>query len=549
MKKRAVVFGSIIVVMSTAGFLSLGDSSMYARIGRAMELFGAVIREVHSGYVDSVDPDVLIEAGIDGMLESLDPYTVYMKSGESEDIDMLSSGTYTGFGFTIGHVDSVLTITNIRDGMPAQQAGLRIGDRLIWIDSMNVARMESKELRKLTRGGVGSVAVIKALREGRTDTITLRVRRAELDLENIAYKELLPSNIGYLRLTRFSRRSAEDVRRALDEFRTKAPLKGLILDLRDNPGGLLDAAVGICKIFVPKGSVIVSTRGRDGHDTRTITSDVEPLEPNIPLTVLINDRSASASEIVAGAIQDLDRGVVVGKRSYGKGLVQTIVQLPHDASMKITSSRYFTPSGRCIQKIDYAARRGTIHPHSDTAHFLTKNRRVVHELDGIEPDTVISDSNFPAFVQRLVDEDIVFRYGTILSSKLESLPPSFTVDKAMLEGFIRFVEAQPMSKRSGALSELSAARTRAEKELWPPTVLKTLEQTERTMEREIPKAIRQHGDVIREILDIEVRARFTTERQRHSRSLAMDPCVKAAIRIVTSERYAGMLESESVREQ
>ncbi|CAN5410771.1 S41 family peptidase [soil metagenome] len=549
MKKRAVVIGGFIVASCSIGFISMEDTSVYARIGRAMETFGAVVRELHSGYVDDVDPQVLIEAGIDGMLEKLDPYTVYMNSGESEDIDMLSTGTYTGFGFTVGHVDSNLTITNVRDGMPAKQAGLRIGDRLVYIDSSYGERILSKDLRKVTRGVAGSVAVIKVLREGRTDTIVVRVRRSELELENISYKELLPSNVGYIRLTRFSRRSAEDVRRALDEFRSKSPLKGVILDLRDNPGGLLDAAVGICKIFVPKGSVIVSTRGRDGQDTRTITSDIEPLEPTVPLTVLINDRSASASEIVAGAIQDLDRGVVIGKQSYGKGLVQTVVQLPHDASMKLTTSRYYTPSGRCIQKIDYAARRGTARPHSDTAHFFTKNRRIVHELDGIQPDTLVSDSVFPAIVQQLVDQALVFRYGTILSATLDSLPPSFSVDKAMLEGFIRFVEAQPMSKRSRALADLIDAKNRAESELWAPSMLKTLENTEKAMEREVPKVIRQHGDLIRELLDIEVRARFSNDQTRQSRSLSMDAYVKAALRIVTSQRYAGMLESESVGEQ
>ncbi|MBS1561211.1 MAG: S41 family peptidase [Bacteroidetes bacterium] len=549
MKYRVVVLGGLIVATCSIGFISMGDTSIYARIGRAMETFGAVVREVHSGYVDDVDPQELIEAGIDGMLETLDPYTVYMNSGESEDIDMLSTGTYTGFGFTVGHVDSNLTITNVRDGMPAKQAGLRIGDRLLYIDSVYVERIQSKDLRKITRGTPGSVAVIKALREGRSDTIIVHVRRSELDLENISYKELLPSNVGYIRLTRFSRRSAEDVRRALDDFRSKAPLKGVILDLRDNPGGLLDAAVGICKIFVPKGSVIVSTRGREGQDTRTITSDIEPIEPTVPLTVLINDRSASASEIVAGAIQDLDRGVVIGRQSYGKGLVQTVVQLPHDASMKITTSRYFTPSGRCIQKIDYAARRGTVQHHSDTAHFYTKNRRIVHELDGIEPDTTVNDSIFPAIVQQLVDEALVFRYGTILSATLDSLPPSFSVDKAMLEGFIRFIEAQPMGKRSKALSDLVAAKNRIESEKWAASMVKSIEATEKAMEREIPKAIRQHGDLIRELLDIEVRARFSNDQLRQSRSLTMDPYVKAALRIVTSQRYAGMLESESVGEQ
>lgn len=550
MNKRTLFLGGILVVSCTAGFIALGDSSVYARIGRAMETFGAVVREVQGGYVDDVDPQVLIEAGIDGMLEKLDPYTVYMTQGENEDVDMLSTGTYTGFGFSVGHVDSLLTITNIRDGSPAQQAHLRIGDRLLWIDTTHVERLESKDLRSVTRGAPGTYATIKVMREGRADTLTLRVRRTELDIENVTYKEVLPSGIGYIKLARFSRRSAEDVRRSIDEFRSKSALRGLILDLRDNPGGLLDAAVSICKIFVPKGSVIVSTRGRNGIEGRTFVSDVDPIEPTLPLTVLINEHSASASEIVAGALQDLDRAVVIGKRSFGKGLVQTVVQLPYDASLKMTTSRYFTPSGRCIQKIDYAAKRGAVRTaHPDTAHFLTKNRRVVHELDGIEPDTVVSDSIFPALVQNLVNEGLVFRYGTILAAQLDSLPPSFSVDKAMLEGFIRFLEAQPLKKRSKALADLKEARQKAEAENWGPAMVRAMEATEKAIERDLPRSVRQHADLLRDLLDAEVHARFSTDRVRTARSLSRDACVIAARQILASQRYAGMLEAESAGEQ
>jgi len=539
MKRRLLT----IIVIGTAlitGFIAVGDSDYYARIGKSIETFGAVFREVSSNYVDDVDPSLLVEAGIDGMLAKLDPYTEYMTDEEQEDVDMLSTGLYTGFGISVSERESGLVITNIRADYPASQAGLRIGDRLIEIDGDRVDTLSTKALRKYTRGEPGSQATVRIVREGRADTITTRVTRVEVLLDNVTHIDRLPGDIGYVKLSRFSRRAPEDLRNAIAELRERGEMKALILDLRDNPGGLLDAAVGVVRLFVPKGSPIVATRGRDSETDRAYVSNTEPVEPHVPLSIIINERSASASEIVAGALQDLDRAVVVGRRSFGKGLVQTVVPLPHDAALKMTTSRYFIPSGRSIQKIDYSALRGNLGQH-DTTQFRTRNGRLVRELKGIEPDTTVSDSDLPAILEHLRKKDVFFRFGTIHAATMAKLPDGFTVDKNVLESFYRYVEAQPPAIKSATLAALAESRDKAEEEGWPATTVKNIEQAEKLMERDIARQVRQHQDVVKDLLEAEIRARFDGESARISRALRLDPCVKASIGIVSSKKYSGIL--------
>lgn len=540
MLKRSPILFIVAAATLSVGFLSIGDDSFYRRMGRSMDAFGAVMREVSTSYVDDVDPQLLIEAGIEGMLEKLDPYTVYVPSEDKEDLDLISTGLYTGFGITVTSRDSMLLITNVREDYPAHKAGIRIGDRLLSIAGFRVDTLTPKELRRHTRGKEGDAAELKILREGRTDTITVTVARAEMIVENVTFSDVLPGNIGYIRLSRFSRYAPTEVRRHIGLLRERAALQGLILDLRDNPGGLLDAAVGIVETFVPRGSTIVSTKTRDPNDTRVIRSENNPSEPTLPLAVLINERSASASEVVAGAIQDLDRGVVVGRRSYGKGLVQTVVPLPNDASLKVTTARYYTPSGRSIQRIDFAAKRGTNSKH-DTAVFNTRNGRVVRELHGIEPDTSVSDSLFPASLEHLLSEDVFFRFGTQYTAAKTELPEKFTVDKTILESFIKYVEAQPRARRSPVLADLEASRKRAELFSLPASVVKSIEQAERSVERDIPRLVRQHQDLVRTLLEGEIRSRFEGESARTARAVRIDPSVGVASRILASSRYSGIL--------
>ncbi len=545
------------VTGASAAPVPTDDASFYLRLARSLESFGAVFREVNTTYVDEVDPEDLVEVGIDAMLRHLDPYSTYMKFDETDDLDMLSTGAYVGFGISVGRRDSLLTIIDIRQDGPAKRSGIRIGDHLIAIDAVRTDTMSPQSLRPHTRGAAGSSAKLRVFRDGRKDTIEVVVRREELPVETVGHAELLPGGIGYVRLARFARGTGLAVRRALSDLQEQTDLQGFILDLRDNPGGLLDAAVDVVELFVPNNSVIVTTRGRDGNEYRSYSSNEEPIEPTLPLAVLINERSASASEIVAGAIQDLDRGIIIGKRSYGKGLVQTMVPLPNEATLKLTTSRYFTPSGRSIQRIDYRTRRAPIgEPNNAIAGadsiphvYKTSNGRSVAELHGIDPDSAVADSVLPALISYLDSEYVFGRFATIYAATIDSLPSTFSVEKGLIERFVAFVDSLPPAKRSPFLAELASARTRALASGWSSTSLKSLEQAEKALEREIGRTIRLNQTLVGERLEQEIRTRFGTDKIRESRALRFDPLVRAAKNILSSPQYRLILATQVPADQ
>lgn len=558
MKRLFIIMAMALIASGAAGApLVNDDASFYLRLARSLEAFGAVFREVNTTFVDEVDPQDLVEVGIDAMLKHLDPYSTYMKVDETDDIDMLSTGSYVGFGISVGRRDSNLTIIDVRDNGPAKKAGIRIGDRLMSIDAVRTDTMSPQGLRPITRGVAGSVAHLRVMRGDRLDTLHFTVTRSDLPVETVGHVELLPGQIGYVRLARFARGTGLAVRRALNDLQEQANLKGFILDLRDNPGGLLEAAVDVVELFVPRSSLIVSTRGRDGSDRRTYMSNEDPIEPDLPLAVLINERSASASEIVAGAIQDLDRGVILGKRSFGKGLVQTMVPLPNDASLKLTTSRYYTPSGRSIQRIDYRTKRapiaesnaGVAGVDSIQRVFKTTSGRRVSELHGIDPDVAVSDSILPATLAYLDQEDVFGQFATVYSAYFDKLPASFVVDKGLIDRFVEYVDGLPESKRSPLLADLFVARKKAIASGWSPSSLKGLEQAERSLDREISKAIIQSQPIVSERLEQEIRSRFATDEIRQTRALKYDPMVKTAKTILTSPQYHVILSAQVPSDQ
>ena len=333
-KTLLLILASVIVIApATAQY-----DEYYGKVGRSMESFGAVFREITTDYVDQTDPEEIIQAGIRGMLKELDPYSEYMVGDESESVDRLSSGFYVGFGFTIGSQNGLLTIKDVRPGFPAANAGIRIGDVLVSVDGTVVDSLPPDSLRHFTRGSLGTSAVLQLSRVGREDTVGYYLTRTKIPVQNVMLSEKLSDGIAYIKLARFSRTTGQDLREAIQRLKMEGDLKGVVLDLRGNPGGLLDAAVDVCEIFLPSGSLVVSTRNRMGR-VREYRCEQNATAPNTPLAILINERSASASEIVAGAMQDYDRAVILGKRSFGKGLVQTVTPLPNDISLKMTTAR------------------------------------------------------------------------------------------------------------------------------------------------------------------------------------------------------------------
>ena len=355
-EQRIAAAGIIVAALLFTGFMMAPDSDMLLKISKSIDVFGRVYKEVATSYVDEIDPEKFMEAGIEGMLGTLDPYTVYIDKEDGDEVDLMTSGKYGGIGVTIGARDGAVRVISVMDGYSAQRQGIVPGDRFIEISGTKVDGLKPDEIRGLTRGDPGSEVKVLIERDGEAKPLEFVLIREEIQVKNITYSGMLPDGIGYVRLERFSRRAGDELRQAIKELKLNGEVRGFVLDLRGNPGGLLDAAVEVVSKFVPRGSMVVSTRGRRPESDKKYASTEEPLLPSVPLVVLTDRNSASASEIVAGSLQDMDRALIVGTRSFGKGLVQTIVPLNYGAQLKITTARYYIPSGRSIQEIDYMHR-------------------------------------------------------------------------------------------------------------------------------------------------------------------------------------------------
>lgn len=534
---------SIVLTLFSSVVLCAQTDNDYGRISRSMETFGAAFREIATEYIDETDPELIIAAGIRGMLSELDPYSTFMKSSDEDDINDLATSQYVGFGFSIARRNGLLTISDVRTGFPAALAGVRPGDRLVQIDGTVTDTMQADGLRPLTRGLVGSRSEFQFVREGLSDTIRVSLTRTAIPIECVSLATRLSGDIGYIELSRFARSAGKDVRNALVELSQKSELKGIILDLRGNPGGLLDAAVSVSEIFLPRGTLIVSTLDR--YDNRKeYFSAINEMPTQLPLVVLVDEHSASASEIVAAAIQDNDRGMVIGRPSFGKGLVQTLVGLPYDASMKLTTARYYAPSGRCLQK------RVRVDPRQDENQvFVTKAGRTVTATSGVTPDSVVSDSTFPELVALLNRNHIISLFATQWAAPQTALPAGFKVGSPLLEAFMSFAISQKPADRSVLLASLYSARKSTDNVGASEGTRKALDAAIKAAERDYERSIRANSGLITTLLDAEIRSRFDTDDARARVALTLDPAVRTAINLFTSGKFTTFFGGWSEEDQ
>ncbi len=450
----------LLVAATLTGFTLISN---FFEITRNIELLGRVYREVAENYVDEIDVAEFMLAGIDGMLSTLDPYTVFMDEDQSDDLDQLTTGKYAGVGISIHAKDNVITIMSVEEGYSADKAGMRIGDVIIEVDGYKVQNLPLKDIQNLIKGESNTEVNVTVRRDGEPKPITFNLIRHEVTIKNVTYVHLTKDNIGYVDIQRFSVKASDELSDAIqsleDSVQVKGEkLKGLILDLRDDPGGLLKVAVSVASKFLEKGSTVVTTAGRDSSKMRTYVSSEKPQLRKTPLVVLINERSASASEIVAGAIQDLDRGIIVGASSYGKGLVQTITQLPYNTKLKITTSKYFTPSGRLIQKVDYFKRNKTLgkrdvlsnEPDSMKSAYTTTNGRKVYGGGGIVPDVIIKDREMSELERQLRQQSMIFKFANVFRSENPSLPKGFLINEDILIPFDKFLKQENFEFKSSS---------------------------------------------------------------------------------------------------
>ena len=384
--KNKQIFKTTIFIITVLTFLNAGTKDIYKQVRENQSLMNDVYRHLITNYVDDINLDVFTKMSINNMLYDLDPYTVYLENEERSGIEMLTKGQYGGIGIQIGKREKVLTVIAPIENTPAKRAGIVSGDKIIKIDSTAAVGLSMDDAAKLIRGVKGSQVILTIERFGETDFIEFELTREDIKVKDISFSGMLDDQTGYIRLTRFSRNSDREMKKALQDLLNQN-MTGLILDLRDNPGGLLNAAVNILDLFIEKGEMLVWTNGKTQKSKRKYKSKSDPLVPkDVNVTVLVNQGSASASEIVAGAIQDLDRGVVVGRTTFGKGLVQTVFNIDKDRSLKITTAKYFIPSGRLIQKPGYLPDEILADTTVQDSIFYTKGGRKVSGAGGITPD-------------------------------------------------------------------------------------------------------------------------------------------------------------------
>jgi carboxyl-terminal processing protease len=535
----ALVVATALVVTA---FTGRDEDDYFYKLNRGLELFGQVYREIAQSYVDEIEPEEFISAGIEGMLRTLDPYTVYMRRKESADIELLTSGSYGGIGITVGVRDSAITIVDIVDGYSAQRQGLRIGDRILSIDGAQVLNIPLDSLREFTRGEANTTLTMSVLREGAGTPLTFVLTRENIRVLSVVHSAIVGNDVGYIRLERFGANAGDEVRSAMSDL-IKRGARGFILDMRDNPGGLLESAVDVAGKIVPNGSTIVTTRGRDSTEERIYRSTEEPIIGDRPLVVVVNAGSASAAEIVAAAVQDLDAGVILGDRTFGKGLVQSVRRLPHDATLKLTTARYFTPSGRCIQKAQYASDahlEPLLADASASGDFRTARGRTVTAQGGVVPDTIVADLDTGSVVARLLASPVFFDFATAYSAKYSTLPTGFRVDDALMaeleEYAVRHFAAD--ADENPVLARARDLHAAAKASSYDPLVLRSIETLQAQIAAESRRVFVTHRELLRRALQTELVGRYRGQRARYETGIASDPQIQTAIGLVHTGRPA-----------
>ena len=531
------------------GFLSeSGDADFFLKIYRGIDMYGRVYKEIAVNYVDTLNPEELMRAGIDGMVKTLDPYTVFIGERENDEIDLITTGKYGGVGVTIGQRDGYITIISLLEGFSAAKQGMEVGDRIIEVEGKSVKGGSLDAVRQLVRGAPGTELRMKIEREGEKKPIDFVLMREEILVRNIAYSGYVSDGVAYIRLERFSRTAGDDLRNAIKDLRVNGELKGLVLDLRDNPGGLLESAVDVVSKFVPEKSLIVSTRGRKISSERSYTSSETPMLRDLPLTILVNRFSASASEIVSGAIQDLDRGIVVGTRTFGKGLVQTITPLSETSSLKMTTAKYYTPSGRCIQEIDYGHRdgdgNGTTVPDSLKHEFRTAHGRRVWESGGILPDTIVTDSLHSTLLDELNRKAMFFKYANRYAAENKTLPDSFEVTNKQIENFEVFLKEKGFECEEEGEVKLQELRKLATDARYDKSFVDGIEKLETILKRDKDRQIYRFQEEIRTTLKTEILARIKGDKARFESTFSRDKQLQTAIRILKNKKaYDNLLKA------
>ncbi|MCR4828997.1 MAG: S41 family peptidase [Bacteroidales bacterium] len=509
-------------------------------LAKNLEIFSTLYQTLYVNYVDDVDPGKTMKTAIDAMLAALDPYTVYYPESEMEDVKLQLLGQYGGVGALIQQQGDKIYISEPYKDLPADKAGLKAGDRILAVNGESTEGKNNSNVSSAMRGQAGTEVKLKLERDGKVFERTLT--RAEIKLPNVPYYGMLPGDIGYVKLDEFTQDAAKNVRTAFKELKTEHPeMKGFILDLRNNGGGLLNEAVDLVNTWVPKGQLVVETKGKIASKNAKFSTRMAPEDTEIPVAVLINEYSASASEITAGSLQDFDRAVIVGSRSYGKGLVQNVLPLVYNTQMKVTVSKYYIPSGRCIQAIDYSHRdengKATKVPDSLKTAFKTKGGRTVYDGFGIEPDVEVKVEYMSALSTELMRKFYIFDFVNqyVKTHPTVPAPSQFVVTDEIYNDFVRYLSDKDYSYTTETEEYIKDLRKTAKEENYLDAIAATLDRLEEQMKQDKSDDLTKFRKEISELLKSEILVRYYYSAGRLEGSLVDDPEVRKAIEILSDK--------------
>ena len=547
--KRWGVIAAICIAL-IASLSAFKQSEKYFEITKNMEIFSSVYKEVNRLYVDEINPAQFMTTGIDAMLESLDPYTNYIPEDKIEDFRTQLTGQYGGIGAIIGERHDKIMILMPYEGFPAHKAGLQIGDEIISVDGIATTSKNSTEVSKLLRGQVDTPLKIKVKRYGNAEPLEFSLTRQKIKTSNVPYYGMVNSNTGYIKLSEFTQAASIEVKNALTELKTKGATQ-IIFDLRGNPGGLIGEAVNISNIFIPKDKLVVSTKGKAAEWNTKYMTELVPEDLSIPIVILISERSASASEIVSGVIQDYDRGVIVGQRSFGKGLVQSIRDLPYKSQIKVTIAKYYTPSGRCIQAIDYAHRGadGTVSKFADSLKvaFKTTNGRTVYDGGGVMPDITVAQDSISSILISLISKSLLFDYATEYHAKHPSIgdAKTFKLTDAEYQDFVNWLKGKDYTYITKVEKSLDEMTKQSKQEKYYDAMKSQLDQLKKVITQDKENDLIKFKTQIAEYLEEQIASRYYLQKGIIESSFDSDKEIQAAIGVLNDKtKYTSILSGK-----